>query len=141
LVTSGLIYDRYSICTNNLNLEKDLSAEEGWIKISPNERGAELFLKALGFKTLDANIITSVDVDFRMSSFIKLSFDLPKGFKWKHLPGVNPLDKLRVEFEEKIDEVKSNVDDIENTVDDIESTVNSLKVGTSKKLNLKLEDS
>ncbi|MFA6176665.1 MAG: hypothetical protein WC765_08825 [Phycisphaerae bacterium] len=130
LVNIGLIKNRYSISVDCLNIEKEIEAENGWLKVAPNEYGAELFLKALGYKTLNADVITSVHVDLKISKFMKDSFELPEGFKWNHEPFIDPLDKLRDEFESRIDDIESAVDDVESNVDDIKDNSSNKKAET-----------
>ncbi len=132
LTNVGLLRKRYSFSTDSLKVEKALESKNGWIKVCPNEFGAELFLKVLGYKNLNADVITSVHVDSRISKFMKDSFELPTGFDWEHEPIEDPLDNLKYDLESRIDDIESKVDDIEEKVDEIDTNASEQEKADNK---------
>lgn len=126
----NLFGERFSIHSSQVKLSHKLNFKEGCLQLSPNEYGAGLFLKALGFKSLSPDCITSVIVDERLSENIK-NLKLPKNYDWKFVSTDDPIEKLHEDFESRIYDVEStlenNNDDIKDKIEELNSELNGLK--------------
>jgi hypothetical protein len=125
LSENNLIYEHYGLKTDNSEKKNgEISFDEPGIIVRPTEKGAALFLKALGYQGLSPELIFSVDVEIRLTSYIKQEINLPPDVKYSIQPVYDTL-YWGEDLEEKIEnitlEMESRIDDIESDLDDLKS--------------------
>lgn len=132
LSENNLIYEQYGLKTNNLEkIRGEIEFNEPGVIVRPTEKGATLFLKALGYKGLSPELIFSVDVGMRLTSYIKQKINLPLNVHYSIEPVHDTL-SYRENLERKIEDATN---DIESRIDDLEYDLDNLK--SEKKENRK----
>jgi len=85
--------------------------------IYPNERGARLFLRALGSRGLHADVITTINVDYRLSGAIKSTLHLPDDTILAHQPTSDRFRELQNDVADRIGEIDSELDELKDRMD------------------------
>lgn len=107
------------------------------IAVMPTEKGASLFLRALGLKGLHPEVISSVCVERSVTSELMSQLQLPSDIeilgKKKPRGLARRLDVLEYEnsdLREKLDELEDKVDDLDRDLDEVKSQVEDLEPAT-----------
>ncbi len=124
LSENNLIYEHYGLKTSHSEKKNgEIMFDEPGIVVRPTEKGAALFLKALGYRGLSPELIFSVDVGIRLTSHIKKEMNLPLDVQYSIKPVYDTL-YYGEDLESKIEDVTWLM---ESRIADIESELNDLK--------------
>lgn len=96
----------------------DRTIEGDVVVVGPNERGARLFLRALGCRGLSPELITSINVEYSLSDTLKAELRLPQGANCRNRAPSDPLKELQKEFESQLWELESTLIDVKSALDD-----------------------
>jgi hypothetical protein len=99
------------LCGYDVRYE-DSPAHSEAIVIRPNRRGANLFLKAMGYHRLAPDLITSVTVEERLSEDMKKAMAVPVSADHQYRSARDRVEYIRSELDEKIDDVEASLDDL-----------------------------
>jgi len=119
LVDLGLLESRYAFSMGLLHKQcGSLPVLSGQTVLCPNRKGADLFLKALGFRGLDSEIITSVVTEDHLTDSVKQGIRLPCDFKYAHILFSDSVESIHNDLKTMIGEVEDEVENLKSELDD-----------------------
>lgn len=119
LVQHNLVENSYSAHMPGIKVSRDLTLIEDTVLLVPNAFGASLFLRALGLRGIHPEVISSVDVNYGLSTEVQEAIKLPQHFSARHRAIVDPLDRLRNDFEDKISDMESLIEEVRGEVEEL----------------------
>lgn len=125
LVDSGLVDEELSYRLSELrNYDQADPSDEDYLAFTPTDRGAALYLRALGLMGLNPDSITIIVPESTFSDELKASIRLPADFSVLKLRKPSPQDvedlmqELRDDLESRIDSLESDIEDVRTQVED-----------------------
>lgn len=97
------------------------------LMIGPNERGARLFLRALGTRGLAPDLIASINVDFGLSDAVRSAIQMPSKSNLLHDETYGAMKELGDEVKEALSDFDDRISDVDDKVTDVESAIDELK--------------
>jgi hypothetical protein len=123
LALTGLIDERvingtYALRNGDFRSGSSDDLNEDGLLVSPNERGASLFLRALGLRGLHPELITSVNVDYSLSDVLKTAIRMPDSVRCQRRPVGDTMDSLRDDLEDKLGDIVVKLDEMNDELDE-----------------------
>jgi hypothetical protein len=116
LVERGLLDAPYGIRMGPGMLLGGEVPDKNGIQLRPTPKGADLFLRALGFKTLPFDMVFSVDLKPRLSSALLSDLPFPAEYLLDHADVSEP-EKRLAGLESRIDDLEFDVSDLRDEVE------------------------
>lgn len=97
------------------------SVGDNHVRIRPNERGACLFLRALGLRGSNPAVLASLVVESCLSEAITGTLSLPQQPSFAIRPQRDPFSELQEHFEDKVFELESTVEELKDELEKLQS--------------------
>ncbi len=116
LADHQLIGEGYAVRIRDLRRGRWKRLDDDSLIITPNERGAALFFRAIGLRGLHPELITSINVAPSLSEDVKSAISLPQHSHCWHARGLDPLKSLRHRLDTRLEEVEESMDDFRTDI-------------------------
>ncbi len=120
LIENGLLSRDYYFRFGDLRKGRFATKTNGdGVIVLPNERGASLFMRALGLRGLSPEVLGSVNLDYSLSEGVKSAFEIPHDTTCRQRSHEQPVNEVQTDVDELRDEFESKVSELEVALEDL----------------------
>ena len=122
LVDHGLVEKDVSFRLGSLREQDstDAATTADYIAVVPTDRGARLFLRAVGLKGVSPDVIGSL-TEYNVSEHIRTEVKLPTDVTMRQIPEDESVEHVIDELKDRIDDLENSASDLDGRLDDLEN--------------------
>ncbi len=133
LIDEQLIGNDHAVRICWLSAGKTDSLTDDGLFVTPNRKGASLFLRSLGSRGVHPEVITSVKPDYSLSDAVKSAVQLPKNASFRRRIMSDAVNLMQSCVTDKLEELELELDDVKNQVEELDSKLDEIEGDDSNK--------